>query len=146
MKKDSTAYSADRPVWDTRDCSVRALACATGVSYQVASMTFSAKGRQVRKATDVALSNDLYGNVLGMRRIELAEGLRLAAFLEVAKTGRYLVHKKGHAFAVIDGVVHDWEGTRSSRDETLLTRVWKVTEKATEKMAAMERIVKELGL
>jgi len=142
MKKDTTTYGAVRPKWDKADCSVRALACATGVPYEVASVTFSAQGRQVRKGTETRVSIQVHEVVLGMKRIEMAEGIRLEAFLEVAKTGRYIVHKRGHAFAIVEGVVHDWEGT--SRNETTLTRVWKVTERALGKMAAMRKLVEEL--
>lgn len=138
MKRDTTAYGAVRPQWDRQDCSVRALAVATGVPYAVASVTFSALGRKLRQGTEVVLSDRLYGEILGMRKIEMAEGLRLEAFLQVATTGRYVVHKKGHAFPVVDGVVHDWEGT--TRPETMLTRVWQVTPRAREKMARMAQV------
>ena len=139
MKKDTTAYGAERPAWDKQDCSVRALAVATGVPYAVASAVFSARGRKLKAGTPVTLSDDLFVNILGMRRVELAEGLRLEAFLEVAKTGRFTVHKKGHAFAVVDGVVHDWEGT--SRGSTVLIRVYRVTEAARAKMAKMAELL-----
>ena len=143
MKKDSTMYGAVRPSWDKDDCSIRALACATGVPYLVASATFSAFGRQVKKGTEAAISIRLHEEVLGMKRITLAEGIRLEAFLEVAKTGSYIVHKKGHSFAVIDGIVHDWDNT--SRASTQLIRVWKVTDVARGKMQAMARITEGLG-
>ena len=143
MKKDSTSYGADRPAWDKSDCSVRALACATNVPYTVASVTFSARGRSVKKGTSGVLSAQLYEEVLGMREIQVASGMRLDEFLSYAPTGRFLVHKTGHAFAIIEGVVHDWDNT--SKESTRLTRVWKVTEKALAKMQAMKKLVEELG-
>jgi hypothetical protein len=139
MKKDTTAYGAERPAWDKADCSVRALAVATGVPYAVASAVFSARGRKLKAGTPVILSDELYTSILGMRRVEMAEGIRLEAFLEVAKTGRFVVHKIGHAFAVVEGVVHDWEGT--SRGATCLTRVYRVTEAARAKMAKMGELL-----
>ncbi len=144
MRRDTTAYSAVRPEWDKNDCSVRALACATGVRYIVASTIFTAQGRSVKKGTPTELSIKLHEEVLGMRRIELAEGMRLEDFLGFAKTGRFVVHKAHHAFAVVDGVVHDWETT--TKDSTKITKVWKVTEKAQAKMSAMAKMVEELGL
>lgn len=143
MRKDSTTYAAVRPDWDRNDCSVRALATAAGVNYETASAAFSASGRRLRKGTEVSLSEELYESKLGMRRIGLAEGLRLEAFLEVARTGRFVLHRKNHAFAVVDGVVHDWEGTKT-RESTVLLRVWKVTETAQLKLKRMEELVKEL--
>lgn len=139
MKKDTTAYGAERPAWDKSDCSVRALAVATGVPYAVASAVFSAQGRKLKSGTPVTLSDNLFVNILGMKRVEMAEGIRLEAFLEVAKTGRFTVHKTGHAFAVVDGVVHDWEGT--SRESTVLTRVYRVTETARAKMERMKELL-----
>jgi len=139
MKKDTTAYGAERPAWDKSDCSVRALAVATGVPYAVASAVFSAQGRKLKAGTPVTLSDNLFVNILGMRRVEMAEGIRLEAFLTVARSGRYIVHKRGHAFAVVEGVVHDWEST--TRDATLITRVWKVTETARAKMAKMGELL-----
>jgi len=143
VKKDSTAYSAERVVWDTKDCAVRALAVATGVPYTVASVTFSAQGRRIKRGTDQETSTKLYETVLGMRRVELAEGLRLGAFLEVARTGSFIVHKKGHAFAVVEGVVHDWEG-KTTRDNTTIVRCWKVTEVARGKMEKMQELLEGL--
>ena len=140
MKKDSTAYSAERPAWDTKDCSVRALAVACGVSYTVASVTFSAQGRRLKRGTDHELSVRLYEGILGMKRVELAEGLRLEAFLEIAVRGRFILHKKGHAFAVVEGVVHDWEG-KTTRDNTTIVRCWKVTEVAQGKMGKMAELL-----
>lgn len=145
MKKDSAGYAAVQPAWDTQDCSVRALAVATGVNYETASATFSARGRRLGKATEAELSRRLYEDVLGMRRITLAEGLRLEAFLRVASSGSFIVHTKRHAFAVVEGVVCDWEGTRTSHGGTKLEQVWKVTDLAKGKMRKMESVMKELG-
>lgn len=135
MKRDATSYGAERPVWDKKDCSVRALAVACGVPYEVASIAFTCQGRALKKGTTVEMSVKLHEEILGMRRVTMAEGMRLEAFLEVAKTGRFIVHKTGHAFAVVDGVVHDWEGT--SRGSTTLRRVWRVTDAAMGKMQKM---------
>lgn len=143
MKKDTTAYAAPRPFADKADCSVRALMSATGTSYEIASMTFSAQGRRMKKGTSVDVSIKVHEEVLGMKRVTMAEGLRLEAFLEVAKTGRFIVHKHGHAFAVVNGVVNDWDGT--SRPSTTLIRVWKVTETAIVKLARMAQILGELS-
>lgn len=132
MKRDTTSYGAVRPAWDKSDCSVRALAVACGVPYEIASIAFTCQGRTLKKGTSVEMSVKLHEEVLGMRRVTMAEGMRLEAFLEVARTGRFIVHKTGHAFAVVDGVVHDWEGT--SRGSTTLQRVWRVTAEAITKM------------
>ena len=139
MRKDTTSYGAERPAWDSKDCSVRALAVATGVPYAVASVAYSVLGRRLKAGTQVSLSERLHIEILGMTRITAVEGMDLETFLQVVPTGRYVVHKTGHAFAVIDGVVHDWENT--TRAGTRITRVWKVTERARAKMEGLKGLI-----
>lgn len=145
MRKDSTGYSAIRPEWDSQDCSVRSLAVATGVNYETASAAFSARGRALKKGTSVALSTKLYEEVLGMKRVTLAEGMRLEAFLQVAQRGSFILHTRTHAFAVVEGVVCDWEGTKTSAPRTVIEAAWKITDLARGKMRKMEELMKELG-
>ena len=139
MKKETTAYAAERPAWDKDDCSIRALAVATGVPYAAASIAFSSIGRRLKKGTELSLSIKLHEEMLGMKRIESAEGMRLEAFLMLATKGSFVLHKSGHAFAVVEGVVHDWQGT--TRAETTVLRAWKVTEGARAKMEALAKMV-----
>lgn len=113
MKKDTTAYGAVRPKWDTRDCTVRAFAVATGCSYEQASAIFSAAGRQLKKGTSVELSAKVHEEMFKMVRTNWV--MPLAAFLLLNPSGRFILHKKGHAFAVVDGVVHDWENTTKAK-------------------------------
>ena len=140
MKKDTTAYGAERPAWDKADCSVRALATAAGVSYAAASVAFSAFGRQLRQGTPIHLSHRLHEQALGMRRIETAAGMSLGEFVKIAQTGRFVVHKKRHAFAIVNGVVHDWQDTSSER--TTIVEVWKVTEETRAKLQRIEEALK----
>ena len=74
-----------------------------------------------------------------MARVTAVEGMDLETFLHVAPKGRFVVHKVGHAFAVVDGVVHDWENT--TRPTTRIMRVWKVTEKALRKMDKLRELI-----
>lgn len=138
MKKDTTAYTA--PVdWDKNDCSIRALAVACGVPYAVASVAFSVTGRRVKGATELDITSKLHEEFLDMTRVRSAEGMDLETFCLVAPKGAYVVHKKGHAFAVIDGIVHDWEST--TKPSTMVLRVWRVTERARAKMEMLKGLV-----
>jgi hypothetical protein len=139
MKRDTTAYGAERPAWDKNDCSVRALAVACGVPYAVASMAFSVLGRRLKAGTDLRTTERLHEEILGMERIQAAEGMDLGTFVQYATKGRFVVHKRGHAFAVVDGVLHDWETT--TKPGTRILRVWRVGPKAREKMAALAKLV-----
>ena len=85
------------------------------------------------------MSVKLHEEMLGMKRIESAEGMRLEAFLMLATKGSFVLHKFGHAFAVVDGVVHDWQGT--TKAGTTVLRAWKVTDKAKAKMEALAKMV-----
>ena len=137
MKRDSTAFGAVRPAYDKADCSVRALAVATGCTYQQASAIYSAAGRMLKKGTNVETSVRVHEQWLKMRRITDYDGWMLAAFIAANPKGRFVLHKRGHAFSVIDGVLHDWEDTTKPRTE--IRRVWEVTE---ETLARIEKAAK----
>lgn len=143
MKKDSTAYAAVLPKWDTSDCCVRALAVACGVSYEAASVAFSAGGRQVGKGTPMDVAAKVYEKWLGMARLEGVDGMALADFAALAQRGRYVVHKARHAFAVVEGTVHDWDNT--TRAGTRVQFAWRVSEGARGKMLKVEDMLKSLG-
>ncbi len=139
MKRDSTAYGAVRPAWDKADCSVRALAVAAGCTYEVASAVFSAAGRKVGKGTPLTTSNKVHEDWLGMRQVEGVTGWPLAAFIAAYSKGRFVVHKRGHAFAVIDGVLHDWENT--TKPGTEVQRVMEVMEVTLAKIAKVAALI-----
>ncbi len=107
-KLNTTAYAAPKPTWDKGDCSVRALMCAVGCSYETASALFSAAGRQLKKGTLVGTSRQVYETWLKMRPLPEVKDWPIAAFAAVYDKGSYIVHRRGHAFAVINGVVADW--------------------------------------
>lgn len=131
MRKDSTSYAEVRPVYDTKDCSVRALAVATGCSYEQASAVFSAAGRVMKKGTSVDVSRKVHETWLGMLPTNPIDFV--AAFVAANPKGRFILHSKRHAFAVIDGVVHDWEFSRTGPG-TRVIRAWEVTEASLVKM------------
>jgi hypothetical protein len=124
MKKDSTAY-ANLP-GENRDCSVRALAIATGRAYAECHTAFAAAGRLPNVGTTVAASRFVH-EILGLTYIETAKPWgypTLSYFAETHPRGRFILHSNGHAFALVDGVVHDWSGGRGSRQR--IKRAWEV--------------------
>lgn len=123
MKVDSTSYGAVRPAWDKKDCSVRALAVACKIPYDTASVLFAACGRSLKKGTSVELSRQIHEGKLKMEYVE--EEMSLHHFTLLYNVGSWIVHRKGHAFAVVDGVVHDWEG--NPQLHTRVLRAWRVT-------------------
>ena len=111
MKRDSTAYGAVRPVWDRADCCIRAVAVSTGCTYELASAMFSAAGRKLRTGTSVEMTYHVHEMFLRMKRVKDVCGWPLAAFIAAYPKGRFILHRRGHAFAVVNGVLHDWENT-----------------------------------
>ncbi len=136
MKRDSTAYAASKPAYDKNDCSVRALAVALGVSYYAASAVFSAAGRGLTKGTSFETSAKVYEEWLGMVRIKEPEGWAIAEFIRLAPKGAFVLHRRGHAFAVVEGVLHDWADGRTE-EKSRIVNVWRVTEESRKKMARM---------
>lgn len=140
MRHDSTAYSAVRPKWDRNDCSVRALAVAVGLTYEQAGAIFAAFGRKMKEGTSLDLSIRVMEDRLKMRRLELSDGPEEIKYFALYRdTGRFVLHRKGHAFALVEGVIHDWEGTR---EKAQVIRAWEVT---PETLEIVERYRELLG-
>ncbi len=131
MRRNGEIYTAVAPFADKSDCSVRALMAATGCTYKHASALFAAGGRSMRKGTDVFTSRKVHEDFLGMVPV-LFEGT-LASFTTAYPRGAFILHKAGHALAVVDGTVNDWEST--SKPTTRIYRGWRVTEKTLEAVA-----------
>lgn len=92
-------------VAERNDCSVRAWALARGITYAESHEAFRLAGRRTRGRT----SQEVSARVMGTREIP-ARPLSYVSFLAEHPVGRYVVHLKGHAIAVVDGVQLDMEG------------------------------------
>lgn len=134
MKRDSSSYAAPAPFADKGDCVVRAIATATGCSYAQASGILAAAGRKMKKGTDRSVSLEVNEKWLAMKRLEHAEGLDLGTFIRLAPKGRFVVYKARHAFAVIDGTLHDWQ--RGTHERTTIQLAWQITEATLAKIEA----------
>jgi hypothetical protein len=129
VKHDATAYSAlERPLGENRDCSVRALAIAAGMTYEAAHQLFKDAGRVDGKTTAHAVSCAVYERLgFPVQRTFYPGGrcITLAQLINCHPKGRFIVHRKGHAFALIDGVVHDWARGTGARSRVRIA--WQVT-------------------
>lgn len=117
IRRDSTGYAA--PVGDRNDCSVRALSIAANLPYERAHDLFKAAGRKDGRRTDRAASKRVYRQ-LGYQLVSRAWAPTVTQFLAAYPAGRFICHRRGHAFAVVDGVVHDWEHGTGSRSRVQL--------------------------
>ncbi len=122
--------ATNKAIWDSmvgasnakgehRDCTVKALTAATGLSYDECHKALADTGRKPRKGCHWYIQGPIAANALGfnMRRLDRSE-YRCKTMITAAKdralrSGRFVVQVKRHVAAVVDGNVVDWsEGTR----------------------------------
>lgn len=131
MKRETTAYSTlAGPAGERYDCSVRALTLAAGIPYAEAHAAFQGVGRVTGKRTPWPVSTDLYtrrGYTLHTTVTGVCGRVRymtVAQFVKAHPVGRFILHRRGHAFALIDGVVNDWDVGTGPRSR--LCAAWEV--------------------
>lgn len=128
MRVETTAYSA--PQGDRNDCSVRALSIAANMPYADAHRLFALAGRRDGRRTPVFVTAGIHER-LGYTRIPTVGSthygtqMTVAQFLRAHPRGRYVLHRRSHAFAVVDGVVHDWASGTGTRSR--VQRAWLVS-------------------
>lgn len=111
---------------EAKDCTVRALACAKGISYDEAHAHMKAHGRVDRRGVQARPLYDayaaagfeltgIYGTTNKARfmqywfpNVKWHRGTSLKKLLPSLSKGRYIVGMRGHVFAVVDGVVMDY--------------------------------------
>lgn len=136
MRKDSTMYArtAEGFERERNDCAVRAMSLVLNRPYSEVHQDLAARGRRDGRGTRNTIISDsmlvLTADV-GQRAIE-SEWLHvrtkaptLATFVRERPHGRYLVLVRGHALAVIDGVVHDWTNGGSGARSRVI-KYWRV--------------------
>ncbi len=98
-------------LYESNDCTVRATSLAVNLPYNVAHKIFKLHGRKDRQgvtlATLIAVLIDVTKNNMQIVASHAIRRETLASFIKTHPKGRYVVIKRGHAFAVIDGVAHD---------------------------------------
>lgn len=132
VRKNSTAYSAQGFPFEKLDCSVRALAVASDMPYADAHALFKQAGRKDKRGTPTQVSVRVHAG-LGYEKLALyrdAPGIiavfpTLAQFIRTHRRGRFILHRRGHAFALINGVVHDWSNGTGARSRIKVA--WRVT-------------------
>lgn len=95
---------------EMNDCAVRAYATYKQIPYEQAHALFKKAGRKDRRATPVAMIKKLLGSTGQIK------GLTLNGLMQSYPQGRVYAVKRGHAFALVDGVLHDtWKVGGKSR-------------------------------
>ena len=111
---------------ECRDCTVRAYAIAKQIPYADAHAKLKALGRKQRRGWDWA------GQFANSDEFELLpefSARRVEKVLPELPPGRFVVHVRGHVFAVVDGVACDDYSVFTASDRRQITRaVYKVVE------------------
>lgn len=102
------------------DCTVSALACVASVPYEWAHEIAKVNGRRGGAAFSAAVMIEAAkANGIKFHKLRFSRRRTLAKFLREYPTGRFYVRTRGHAFAVVDGVVAD-----STRHSRLVVEAW----------------------
>jgi hypothetical protein len=96
---------------ESNDCTVRATSLAMNKPYEEVHKVFAKHGRRIGKGVTIA---NLMATLMDLTQkninIVANHSIRkqtLGSFIKTHPKGRFVVVKRGHAFAVIDGVAHD---------------------------------------
>ena len=95
---------------DHRDCSVRAYAVAACIDYNTAYEIFKRHGRRDGHSTRLETTRAVIENTFPDANLkEHNPRPTLNQFLILNPKGHFMIHVRGHALAVTDGIAHDWE-------------------------------------
>ena len=96
---------------ESNDCTVRATSLAINKPYTEVHGVFAKHGRRTGKgvtlATLIAVLIEVTKNNMQIVSSHVIRRENLTSFIKTHPKGKYVVIKRGHAFAVIDGVAHD---------------------------------------
>jgi hypothetical protein len=127
---------SSKAIWDSmakasvaqnehRDCTVKALTAATGLTYDVCHAALAKTGRKNRQGCHWYSQGPKAAESLGfnMRRMDRSEyrakTMITAGRDRALKSGRFVVQVSRHVAAVVDGKVIDWTEGRRHRVEDI---------------------------
>lgn len=118
-------HSYDRPIafrYERNDCTVRTVAMATGIPYAKVHAVLKQLGRKdCRRISFYRVADKVFEMLnITVRKVEEKRSKTQSKTLGIAQTfvrrdpkGTYICLKRGHAFPIIKGVVHDGMQPRS---------------------------------
>lgn len=117
----------ERITGEANDCTVRALANAAGLPYNIAHRVLAKAGRKPKRGAPLEamtaaykrmgfVTQSIHGTTKCARylakkietSVEVQRGISLAYMLPRINDGRYIVLVRGHVFAVVNGKVLDY--------------------------------------
>lgn len=94
-------------IGESRDCVVRASTIATGSTYQDMHSKYKAAGRRDKRGTPVFLIDEVLPHKQAIKADYRHLAWTLSKFISIYGKGRWVLCNRNHAWAVVDGVVHD---------------------------------------
>jgi hypothetical protein len=139
IEKSSNTYAAGHAGFgnESMDCVVRALSIAANKPYADVHKVCADAGRVFGKKTAWSVTG-VAAKHFNLEFVSIANGntnhdwsdgwkgqMTLMQFVKAYPEGRFLVLGKRHAVALVDGVVHDWNNSRT-KERSRIYRAWKV--------------------
>lgn len=105
------------------DCVVVAFATVASVPYETAHAALAKHGRKKGCRTRMSQIAHKVAETLNVEMIPVRRSGTLRSLIRDFHTGRMLVRVTGHAFAIIDGIIHDREPQSLDRHVKMAWRV-----------------------
>jgi hypothetical protein len=113
---------------ERNDCTVRAISTVAGVDYATAHAVLKVHGRRTRCAFHLERHVQEITKTFGLRATFMCGSGTLGKFLQGNPAGTFLIRKHKHAFAIIDGVVHDYQ---PASDLYRIKQAWRIEKETT---------------
>ena len=111
---------------EERDCCVRAIAIAANIPYAEAHSMLAAHGRIDNHRTQrFVFLMDVWKKIGQYKIFRVQGGGTLNQFMNEDAPGRFIVRIRGHAFAVVNGTIHDM---LLSGGRCRIKQIWKFNE------------------
>lgn len=106
---------------ESRDCTVRALSLASNLPYEKVHKAWELVGRREKHGIVAKRYMQKVCDILGIDAKQVRRSGTLNKLKAKFNKGKYFCLKRGHAFAVIDGVAHDVDGNVHIKGAWLIT-------------------------
>ncbi len=123
--------SAGSPPNEKNDCTVRALAIATGSTYNKAYMLLCNAGRKHNKGFVIEKFLKKHCSYLGhcFHKLPFRKPITIQKFIQKYPEGIFYIKIRGHVFVIKDGTVYDLVEPRPMQR---VTAAWQVTDNKKE--------------
>jgi hypothetical protein len=107
MKHQKVTPAENLGIKDNNNCTIVALSTAAGIPYTEAYQIGKVAGRKHGRGFYTArLMQFAKRRGIAHRKIKTG-GMTIQKFLQKHPVGRFVVNRRGHAFAIIDGIIYD---------------------------------------